>query len=373
MADTSTSEFLTGVQQYALLHPGVRPRIHLIDYGRSADLEGIARFLDRLRFDGVLAPDVPETRGALHRQRMPVVNVQDVAKSPLPTVMYDQVATGRCAAEYLIGQGIPQLAYLASEGYYAQLRRTGYRDAAAAASIPCLLFDDATPDPAEQGIPEKVLQRWLADLPKPVGIHTANVGLALRIVWACAEIGLRVPQDVVVLAGQDRPQLTATWEPTLSAFDMARERLGIACMELLDRLIAGQPAPPAPVLLGPGPLIERQSTDVQGTRDPDVAAALRVIRDNAHRPIAVKEVLEHVPVSRSTLDQRFVQIMGHSIHDEIVRVHMGRAKKLLTHVTLSVEQVAIESGFSGAAVFCTAFRKQTGLTPTQYRAKNARA
>jgi transcriptional regulator GlxA family with amidase domain len=53
---------------------------------------------------------------------------------------------------------------------------------------------------------------------------------------------------------------------------------------------------------------------------------------------------------------------------EFVRdARLGEAQRLLGSSTLSVEEVALAVGFSGAANFSTAFRERFGCTPSAFR------
>jgi LacI family transcriptional regulator len=98
-----------------------------------------------------------------------------------------------------------------------------------------------------------------------------------------------------------------------------------------------------------------------------------LIREQAHRPLAVKELLAHTPFSRGTLEQRFEKYLGHSLHDEIVQAHMERAQRLLRETLLPVTKVAAQSGYASYAVFSVAFRKHTGMTALAYRQREVTA
>ena len=107
--------------------------------------------------------------------------------------------------------------------------------------------------------------------------------------------------------------------------------------------------------------------DVLAIDDPKVAAAVRFVRDNAARNFDVSDVLRAVPVSRRSLEIRFRKIVGRSLHEEIRRVHIQRAKSLLVSTNLTIPDVAESSGYNGPDRFRVAFVKETGMTPTAYR------
>ena len=93
----------------------------------------------------------------------------------------------------------------------------------------------------------------------------------------------------------------------------------------------------------------------------------RLIRERAHQPVVVKELLAQTPLSRRVLERRFQKHLGHSLHDEIVLAHMERAQRLLRETAMPVTQVALLSGYANYAVFSVAFRKHTGMTALEYR------
>lgn len=54
------------------------------------------------------------------------------------------------------------------------------------------------------------------------------------------------------------------------------------------------------------------------------------------------------------------------IHNEIVL----QAKRMLFHTNKTIQEIAIESGFSDYAYFTKLFTKVAGVTPTTFRKKN---
>ena len=101
--------------------------------------------------------------------------------------------------------------------------------------------------------------------------------------------------------------------------------------------------------------------------DPDVSAAVRFIREHACDGIAVKDVLDEVPLSRRVLEGRFRKLFGRTPHDEIARVRFERVRRLLRETSLPLADVAQRSGFRNAEYLATAFRREFGLSPNDYR------
>ena len=101
--------------------------------------------------------------------------------------------------------------------------------------------------------------------------------------------------------------------------------------------------------------------------DRELAAAVRFIRQRACDPICVADVLNIAQLSRSTLERKFLDTLGRTIHSEIERVQVECAKQLLAGTSLLVKQIARRCGFRYAQYMTVVFRRCTGQTPFEYR------
>ncbi|NUQ61189.1 MAG: helix-turn-helix domain-containing protein [Pirellulales bacterium] len=59
--------------------------------------------------------------------------------------------------------------------------------------------------------------------------------------------------------------------------------------------------------------------------------------------------------------------MGRTVHDEIQRVRIERAKRLMISTDWSFARIARQSGFCSVQHMSTRIRQATGRTPCQYR------
>jgi LacI family transcriptional regulator len=101
--------------------------------------------------------------------------------------------------------------------------------------------------------------------------------------------------------------------------------------------------------------------------DPEVIAAVRYIREHAHLPLCVTDVLQQVPVGRRTLERRCRLALGCGLGEEIQRAHLERARRLLAGTELPMKVLAKQAGFSGFRHMALVFRREMGLSPTAYR------
>jgi LacI family transcriptional regulator len=114
-------------------------------------------------------------------------------------------------------------------------------------------------------------------------------------------------------------------------------------------------------------VVVRQSSDTMAVEDPLVARAVRFIWEHACDPIQVKHVAARLPISRRYLEVRFRRLLGRSLHEEIRRVQLERAMRLLADTDLPIDRVAEAAGLSASSELSQAFRRQLGITPSQYR------
>jgi len=86
-----------------------------------------------------------------------------------------------------------------------------------------------------------------------------------------------------------------------------------------------------------------------------------------HKQITVERLASAAHVSKRTLSRRFAETTGTSPLDWVSGLRVRRAKDLLETATLSVEEIAEESGFGSAAVLRHHFRMRVKLSPNMYR------
>ena len=211
------------------------------------------------------------------------------------------------------------------------------------------------------------LREWLEDLPKPLGILAWATRRGRDLLAACDELGLRVPEEVALLAGDDDDLLCEVCPPPLSAVITPAEQIGHEAARILDGLLQGKSAATTLSLLPPLGIHLRQSTDTLAINDPILASALAFIRGNANRPLQVLDVSTEVGISRRALERRFTALVGRSPAREIQNAHLVRAQKLLRETDMSVADIAAASGYGSTEYMIGVFRKTTGYTPLKYR------
>jgi LacI family transcriptional regulator len=183
----------------------------------------------------------------------------------------------------------------------------------------------------------------------------------------CQKAGIGVPEEIAVLGVDNDDILCSLCEPQLSSIVPDAETIGYRAAQSLHQCLLQNPGVALEQWVPPLYLHSRASTDSTATEDWVVRQALQFIHGNAVRDIGVGEVVAHTSVSRRLLEQRFRSVLGRPIHEEILRVRLGEAQRLLSGTSLPLKDVALRSGFKRADYLSAVFRNKLGISPTDYR------
>ncbi|MBU3666800.1 MAG: AraC family transcriptional regulator [Chthoniobacterales bacterium] len=97
--------------------------------------------------------------------------------------------------------------------------------------------------------------------------------------------------------------------------------------------------------------------------------AMRFIRENAHRPIGVRDVAAQCGIERRTLERRFAGAGLPPIGRSIIMQRIARAELLLTETAMQVKEVAYACGFGSPQRMIYDFRRMLGTTPGRLKAR----
>jgi len=195
----------------------------------------------------------------------------------------------------------------------------------------------------------------------------ANDKAARHVLEACQAGGIRVPEDIAVVGVDNDEMLCRLSTPPLSSVEQGAQRIGFQAATLLDRMMSGRGVRRRKHVIPPEGLVLRRSSDIIAVEDEDVAAALKLIQAQACDGIKVQDVARAAAVSRSQLDRRFKKLLGRTIHDEIRRIRIEQARRLLAETSLPLKQVALRCGFRTVQHLTELFHQFVGTTPAIYR------
>lgn len=357
-----------GVGQYIHSHTGW---IILMDPMTEASLEGLKHWAP----DGIITSiRLPAIRDIATISDIPIVGFGSYSDKQdgdlkFPIVSSNQTEIGRMAARYFINKGLRHFAFCggAETAQWCHERKNGFTAELAQQGYGCDIYQPDADTVASMPSAIVSLGGWLEQLPKPAGVFVFFDGWARWVLDACVLQGLQVPQEISVLGVDNDRWLCDLSQPSLSSIDANVENAGYAAADILNKLMAGQPAPASVTYIDPAKVEERDSSSYLAFEDPQVAFAIRYIKEHACDPIAPADVLKVTGMSNSTAYRKFMKALGRSIHGEIQRVQMERVQHLLTSTNLSVTDASRQVGFQNMRYLTKVFRDVTGMTPTEYR------
>jgi LacI family transcriptional regulator len=284
-----------------------------------------------------------------------------------PCVSEDNIAVGELAAEHLGSKGFRNLAFWGLPGEtYSDLREEGFFGKARENGLTLVAQPGSKWDAAPGQAPTE-LEQWLRRLPRPTGLLLADCNLGAQAAWAARQHDIRVPEMLALLTVNNDELLCELCSPALSSIDQGCRQIGYEAASLVEQILSGNTPQPRVQRVRPFGIVERQSTDSLAIEDNQTAEAVRFIRRRALEGITPRDVLREIPVSRTGLELRFKEVLGRTIFQEIQRVRLQHARKLLTETDLKIETIARRCGFRDGSYFATVFRREVGSSPSDFR------
>ena len=291
---------------------------------------------------------------------LPYVNVSN---SPpvfdMPSVLVDNEEVGWTAASHMLRKGYHTQVYihLKNEEFSAK-RMLGWRNRLKKAGI---LGKEIAFESFQSTM------EILEELPKPLAITAATDHLARSVLDRCLNVGWAVPSEVAVLGCGNNELVCDGGLVTLSSVPLQGITVGATATRLLLDILDGKSPPRDPVLIDPGEVVERESTDLVSQAEPTIAHAIRFIRTHACMGIQIEDVLKVTNLSRATLDRQVKKVLGHSPHAEIKKLQIERARHLLANTHSTLAEISMQCGYKEPNYFMRVFREEVGLTPTEFR------
>ncbi len=313
----------------------------------------------------------------LKHLKVPIV---DLAESRpeivLPRVTMDNAEIARMAADYFLNRGYRHFAFVQRWDLGVSRRRSiCFRERIETKGLQCNVLSwqrDRKKQSDTRENRHEWLVRKLTELPKPLAVF-ARDSEAVEVIEACVSADIKVPEQVAVLGVDNTEFICDCLRVPLSSIDNRLEQVGYEGAALLERLICGESVPNLPIYITPAGVVERRSTDSIVVEHPKVAVALRFIQEHSSQPISMLDVLRHVGMSRSGLEKAFREYYVRPPMEQLRKVRIEKAKRLLRETDEAVQTIASLCGFHSSPSFCRTFALSTGMTPKQFRVQSASA
>jgi transcriptional regulator GlxA family with amidase domain len=103
--------------------------------------------------------------------------------------------------------------------------------------------------------------------------------------------------------------------------------------------------------------------------DEMVKKAQDYIETKLDEKISIEQLSSRFAVGRRNFDRRFIKATGNTPLEYAQRVKIESAKKFLETSRKTINEVMYEVGYSDVKAFREVFRKITGMSPLEYRAR----
>lgn len=369
--ETSTQygrNLIRGIARFGRLHDW---QLHFEYRGKTAaEPDWLADF----KGDGVIttSPDQRHSK-ALREQGIPVVDLQATLVDPAGEhliVDSDHRAVGRLAAEHFMEKGHRHFAFLGySDQSVSREREIGFTEALAARGHKPLRHH--TPERKDRTF--ETLHRgdenFIASLPKPCALFCCWDEVAFRAVQSALEQGIAVPEDLAVLGVDNDPVFSSTSRIPLSSIDPDIIRMGFLTASWLSEMMEGTPLQKIKLerLVPPKGLIVRQSTALDAIEDPVVRRFLELLRQQRPGLLSIEELARDCHVSRRLLEQRVKAATGKTPRQLLSQTLVEAIQRFLSQTDYTLAHIADLLGFEHAERLSHLFRRQTDMTPGEYR------
>ncbi|GBG08961.1 putative AraC family transcriptional regulator [Paenibacillus agaridevorans] len=116
---------------------------------------------------------------------------------------------------------------------------------------------------------------------------------------------------------------------------------------------------------------KKESNSSEKWKKSVVKRVQQYIDQNHNRVLRLSEISQEVSISANYLNSIFKSETGHTIMQYIEDYKIDKAKHYLSETDQSMNAVASSLGYYDQYHFSKIFKKETGLTPTQYRKSRA--
>ena len=365
----SERRFLNGFVKYTDTQGGCifYPMSHLISKTKDNSME-IIRMARKFKVDAII--------GLWHN-----INVEEAKKLDIPIFLrtYKKVYNefpmltghykefGAYAANFFINQNFSNYAFIGMKDILWSISRyEGYSEQ---------IFSTLKTGTARYDVENfqneiEAISNWLSSLPKPVAMLACNDFMARQVTEICQLQGIKIPEEISLLGVDNDEFMCNISSPTLSSIKLNFEKHGYDIAQTLFKMIQEKRTWPARIPVEAIGVVERMSTNRKVISDPYIREIVDFINRNYTQEIDIKKLTSFIPLSRRAIEMKFKKEMcPYTITSYIMKLRLDYFCRLLENSDLPISAAADKAGFIDSSNFSTLFKKNKGMTPSEYRKK----
>lgn len=316
--------------------------------------------------------DAPMGMGKISHASFGGIPIVYLDRTPFPDgyrldVLQDYAENGQIAARELLQLEMPTYAFVGykERTYWSQARGKAFVDAIRLHRKPCHVFAESEPN----GNRLTQLERWLINLPKPVGVFAANDMTAHEIITICNRNHIAIPRDIALLGIDNVTDICEKTLPTLSSIHSDFEQGGWQCADLLLERLAKPHLRRAVRTYPTLGVIVRESTGKTHGFNNQILRAVNIIRTRACEGLTVDDVASDMGCSRRMAEIKFMSATHMTIKNAITDAKLDRAKVLLKDRNIPLVKIVASCGYGTENALRIAFKKKFGISLRQGREK----
>lgn len=386
-------DVMLGWMRYGRSHRNIELRFFIASVATSTDniLEFVRSGVDALLLCG-LQEDTVDNLLKSGNLDIPVVVCAHASSckmehlDTLPNVgmvLADSAAIGRHVGEFFLGHGLVNFAFMGMnerDRIYGRTRCEAFCATVMAEEDGGKTFSEKTFGVCRENgdfwdHPQRDILTWISSLPLPCGVFINGDRPAALFVDACDRLGIDIPGKIEVVSVNNSYGICEGLGTTISSIQPDFDECARQSIELALKMMASAPGLTAEsrrIMVSAHRLIERSSSLSGRSHGKLVTRTKEFIRHNACDGITVMDVVNHLGVSRRTLETRVKYATGSSVLALIRNVRLKNICRLLETTNLSLSEVITRSGYNLTGNAGMLFKKAYGITMRQYRMKNAK-
>lgn len=356
------------------LIPFVRRELNYRILSIHRPIPELTKLLHELRPNALITEWLEDRTEALLElnPELPTVIVDtDYTYPGVVSIDVDDYAVGREAAQAFRQSGLTSFACLGNGQPYSDQRVEGFRttlEKEAAFDLHTVTGFEETRYSESFLQASAPLQKWLDELPKPVGIFAVHDPLGRFLCGACEEMKLRIPEDVSVIGANNDELVCGLTHPMLSSVSIPWDSIGEAVGDATQRLLNGKDAGSQTArLIQPGGVVMRHSANHFAVDDPLLRRVMIYLSERMEDSISIGTMCQELRIARRTLERKFREHYRSTPWEMLCQLRVNRAKELLSNSNHPISLVAELCGFHDPERMAVVFKRLAGMPPSHYR------
>ena len=117
--------------------------------------------------------------------------------------------------------------------------------------------------------------------------------------------------------------------------------------------------------------VSHSDSYIETTKYTQISSAMKYLDENLSEPLTLEDIAAKANLNKTYFTTLFKKLNGVTPWEYLTARRIEKSFELLSRRDINILEVANSCGFNNASNFNRAFRKVTGLTPTEYRHKNS--